>query len=623
MAGSGDRYVPLNRLKVHTKVDVYGVVKFFKHPYKSRGSDYCTMVSIVDPSYTDPMCKLKCLLFAKELSKLPVVKLGHIIRFHRMSISEYMGSLQGQNSPGFSWLLFSGDVGAPLEPLKSSSTSYSVTDLDREKVKELRLWASNKDELHEKLCSFNEVTVGRFFDILCQVVSTSVIEPNVGRLLKVWDGTQCFYNVKGASSDCEEKDVQIDDSLMRKAKGCLYDVSVFDNHFLSSTNIRPGDYVKFVNLHAAEYRCPHNSNNSHTMVEFVLHRGDAFGRNVSVILPDDPDLDIIKQRQEIVAMENDSFNFSEALQQSSESAEIEQGKKNQEPVPSTSREPEHRPEQTFKGDKNGSQEKELCVNENNKNSIDRCGHKESEKISKIADDTDSRQKHCRKVSDNGNQEQSNEQSLGESSSEPRCMIQTSTVVTGHHHIKRTKIGQVLQHEVPYKFLARARVYDYHPRPSSVRSFLKLYCSQCHFLCSHPAADCNDNNRSECQLQIGSTFKGITHYSCPQCLRNQESLHGLDSPSHLHYIFMLRCILSDDSGMLMANIWKEEAVKFFQDTEPEDLLKDESYLEQIRDCLNQICPLDKNMEDRPWIECCLQSYSVAQGTRYQMFDTVVV
>lgn len=37
---------------------------------------------------------------------------------------------------------------------------------------------------------------------------------------------------------------------------------------------------------------------------------------------------------------------------------------------------------------------------------------------------------------------------------------------------------------------------------------------------------------------------------------------LDSPPHLQYIYMLRFILSDDSGMLMANIWREEAVRSF-------------------------------------------------------------
>jgi hypothetical protein len=37
------------------------------------------------------------------------------------------------------------------------------------KVKELRLWANNKDDLHEKLCTFNEIAMGGFFDIVCQV----------------------------------------------------------------------------------------------------------------------------------------------------------------------------------------------------------------------------------------------------------------------------------------------------------------------------------------------------------------------------------------------------------------------------------------------------------------------
>ena len=31
-------YLPLNSLQSNTKVNVYGVVKFVKQPYKSRGS---------------------------------------------------------------------------------------------------------------------------------------------------------------------------------------------------------------------------------------------------------------------------------------------------------------------------------------------------------------------------------------------------------------------------------------------------------------------------------------------------------------------------------------------------------------------------------------------------------
>ncbi|XP_053376763.1 protection of telomeres protein 1-like [Mercenaria mercenaria] len=582
---SSNRYVPLSSVKVHTKVDVYGVVKFFKQPYKSRGSDYCAMVSLVDPSYMDPMDKLKCLLFAKEMSKLPLVKLGQIIRFHRLSISEFAGSLQGQNSPGFSWLLFSGDVGDPVEPVNSSSSSYSITDTDREKVKELRHWASNKDELHEKLCSFNEVAVGGFFDLVCQVVQTSVIEPDVGRLLKVWDGTQCIYDVRNVSADCEEQAVQKDEKLLQDAKGFLYDVCVFDDHFRTSRNIKPGDYVKFINLHAAEYKSASSRDGDHTVVEFVLHRGDSFGRSVKVLPQNNVDLNTMKQRQDIVAMENGNFNSCESQAESAEckGVQVIQG-------PSTSGVSENT------GRENG--EKAARQNERSEIIVESSEELESDKLETVKRHaTDSGDKRSVKELKKECDRQLPGETSGSciSSNEPRCMAQSSTVILNHPHTKRRKIKEVLDHAVPNKFRVRAKVYDYHPKTGTVKTFLKLHCSVCHYLCSYPAASADvstDVSRSDSQLQIGSTFKGVPHYNCPQCLQNQDSLNG-------------------------------NTVQLFQEIEPEDLLKDESSFVQIKDFLTQLCPLDLTVEERPWIECCLQSYSVTQGTGYQIFDTVVV
>ena len=54
---------------------------------KSVVSDYCMMLSIVDQSFGNQEEKLKCLLFAKEESKLPPGQVGDVIRFHRLTVS--------------------------------------------------------------------------------------------------------------------------------------------------------------------------------------------------------------------------------------------------------------------------------------------------------------------------------------------------------------------------------------------------------------------------------------------------------------------------------------------------------------------------------------------------------
>ncbi|XP_056196565.1 protection of telomeres protein 1 isoform X2 [Falco biarmicus] len=76
-------YTPLNHLKDGTIVNLYGIVKFFKPPYVSKGTDYCSVVTLVDPSNV----KLTCTLFNGNLDSLPkIYKVGDIVRFHRIKV---------------------------------------------------------------------------------------------------------------------------------------------------------------------------------------------------------------------------------------------------------------------------------------------------------------------------------------------------------------------------------------------------------------------------------------------------------------------------------------------------------------------------------------------------------
>lgn len=193
--------------------------------------------------------------------------------------------------------------------------------------------------------------------------------------------------------------------------------------FAGNFFFQPGDYVKFINLHAAEHKSLNNKENAHPVVEFVLHRGDAFGRSVRVLSPDDPDLETMKGRQEIVAMENDSFNLSEALQQSTDSPDDEKIIKDWEPVPSTSREPE----KTLSGRKNViyNQEEDNCFSEKNTDFVNEQESRKSLNSDTVNDtkkETESKRKCPREVS--FDKYKTNEQSSSES--EARCMIQTNT-----------------------------------------------------------------------------------------------------------------------------------------------------------------------------------------------------
>ena len=52
-------------------------------------ADFSMLISIVDDSLTDPLDKLKCMLFARDLQSLPDAKIGDIVRFHRLKVTAF------------------------------------------------------------------------------------------------------------------------------------------------------------------------------------------------------------------------------------------------------------------------------------------------------------------------------------------------------------------------------------------------------------------------------------------------------------------------------------------------------------------------------------------------------
>lgn len=97
-------YTKLADLKANTVVNVYGVVKFFKSPFKTRGSDFVCTLSLADPSLDSLEKSFKLVLFSKSKEMLPLVKsVGDIIRFHHIGVGVFKGELQGKLLPQSSW----------------------------------------------------------------------------------------------------------------------------------------------------------------------------------------------------------------------------------------------------------------------------------------------------------------------------------------------------------------------------------------------------------------------------------------------------------------------------------------------------------------------------------------
>lgn len=97
-------YTKLADLKVGAIINVYGVVKFFKSPFKTKGSDFVCTLSLVDPSLDSLDQSFKLVLFSKSKETLPLVKsVGDVVRFHQIAVGEFKGELQGKFLPQSSW----------------------------------------------------------------------------------------------------------------------------------------------------------------------------------------------------------------------------------------------------------------------------------------------------------------------------------------------------------------------------------------------------------------------------------------------------------------------------------------------------------------------------------------
>lgn len=616
------KYTEVKSVQPNTTVDVYGVVKFLKQPFKTRGRDYCMVVSLMDQTCGEDE-KLKCLLFNNEPAKLPELNIGDIVRFHRLKISMFNNEEQGQSGPGFSWLVFSSKKDASIDPTSSLSPNYTFTDSDKQKIEDLRTWIADKDELVVKCktAKLENIIPQMYFDFVCQVVSTCYFENDHCLVLRVWDGTVTIYQLRKFEFD-EELLPSCDQELLKKADGFMVDIALYDDHCdKAKEHIKPGDFIKLINLHAAVYKTANRVSTDIPTIELILHRGNSFGRGC--VSADDKILEehlqsISNLTRTITSEKSNKNKKTERISNEHPERVIDNSQK-----PSTSK----YNNQTFSvGPVKISELKRpkpfaefLNISGNNDN-IDAVT---STSIDEQKSYKESKQKSCREndienqlmeVDVHDKREKVNS-SENFSSSGSRCMQQTVTVILGHPLVKVSKIKDVLHGDVPYKYRIMGHIEDYFPHAKTASGFLKLHCKTCNYLCPIP-----EKGRSD-SLSLQKKNGGISFYFCPKCEEGKylpKSEKSRRSDSILEYIYMLRMKVTDETGSLIVILCTSEAITFFRDVEPIDLLSKESLWHEIHDELDQLCSLD-----RPLFECCIKSYRVGQQTKHQIFDTCLV
>ncbi|KAM7177501.1 protection of telomeres protein 1 isoform 3-T4 [Macrochelys suwanniensis] len=617
-------YTPLNHLKGGTIVNLYGAVKFFKPPYISKGTDYCSVVTIVDQSNV----KLTCTLFNGNLDALPkIYKIGDIVRFHRIKIREYNEQMQGITGIGFASLTFDGTVGAPIVP-RTSSKSYSFTEEEQKTIEELRMWAASNLSVCGPTAKLSGVQPMLFFDLTCQLVGKAEVDGS-SFLLKVWDGTKCPY--PSWKVLVEESDLEGDKVLIHQLRNLIVDILVYDNHVKLAKSLKVGSFLRIYSLHTKQASAENQPDVSY--VEFHLHGGTCYGRGIRVLPENNPDVKELKAFMDSVnltesqnvesmsSMELDGIfgslsyqSYSERCQQLSvtvltDHQHLDDTALNtilNSAVPQQYR--IRAKLRTFKPQKLYQSVKLYCSKCNSLQEVP------------DGDDFDLILRDCAATAPNPEVHNSlwYDSAVWDTENQGQRKIAV-------HFVKH---DELLQEPEDTLIMVQG---------GTLKEIRKL---SRRFKCIIPVRSTKEDLEL---LDLSAPFllQGkIWHYGCKQC-SNQKTIQSLSSlaeeePSWepteiarvlgiepLQYVFVMKFTLDDGTGALDAYLFDYE--KFFQIPASEVLTS--SLLQEKMEMIMKILrPPGTKLDDLPWLECFIRSYNVKDGMEqqvcYQIFDTMV-
>ncbi|GAB5568745.1 protection of telomeres protein 1 isoform X1 [Prionailurus iriomotensis] len=620
-------YTPLNQLKGGTIVNVYGVVKFFKPPYLSKGTDYCSVVTIVDQTNV----KLTCLLFSGSYEALPIIyKNGDIVRFHRLKIQVYKKETQGITSSGFASLTFEGTLGAPIIP-RTSSKYFNFTAEDHRMVEALRVWASTHISPSSTLVKLCDVQPLQYFDLTCQLLGKAEVD-GASFLLKVWDGTRTpFPSWRVLIQDLA---LEGDLSHIHQLQNLTIDILVYDNHVQVAKFLKVGSFLRIYSLHTKLQSV--NLENQATLLalEFHLHGGTSYGRGIRVLPESNSDVDQLKK-----VLESADLTAGQCFDGICQS--------------------EH--EDSFRSlSSSGSvslYEVERCQQ------LSATNHHYLEKTPL-----------CAILKQKAPQQYRIRAKLR--SYKPRSLLQSVKL-----HCPKCHTLQEVPHEgdldiilqegatkIPDTKLQNTSLYDSKMWTTKDQGERKVAV---HFVKNNGilplSSDClilieggtlgeiyKLANKFHSVIPVRSGYEDLEvldlsvpfliqgkvhHYGCKQCstLRPIQNLNSLVDktpwiPSSvaevlgivpLQHVFVMTFILDDGTGVLEAYLMDSD--KFFQIPASEILINDD--LQQSMEMImGMFCPSGTKIDAYPWLECLIKSYNVTSGTEqqicYQIFDTTV-
>ncbi|CAO2602923.1 Protection of telomeres protein 1 [Lemmus lemmus] len=590
-------YTPLDLLKEGAIVNVYGVVKFFKPPYLSKGTDYCSVVTIVDQTNV----KLTCMLFSGNYEALPIIyKVGDIVRFHRLKIQVYKNELQGINSSGFASLTFEGTLGTPVTA-RTSSKLFSFTAQDREMVEALRVWASTHIPASSAVVQLCDVQPLQYYDLTCQLLGKAEVD-GTAFLLKVWDGTRTTFPSWRVS--LQDLNFEGDLNHILQLQSLVIDIIVYDNHVQVAKSLKV-IFLRIYSLHTKLQSVNSENKNSLLRLEFHLHGGTSYGRGIrlcncviSCSLPIDSgsgsvSLYEVERCQQVSATILTDHQY---LKKTPICAILKQKAPQQYRIRAKLR--SYMPRRLFQS------VKLFCPK---CNSLQEVPYEDS--LDKILQDA--------------------------SSKAPNTKLQDTSLYDSKVWSTKGQGGrQVAVHFVKNE--------DILPLSSECLILVEggRFCEVSKLSSKfHSVIPVKSGSEDLELLDLSAPFLiqgSVYHYGCKQCsnLKPIQNLlnKGLWIPSAvaevlgivpLQYVFVMTFTLDDGTGVLDAYL--KDSENFFK-IPASEVLTDDDLQRSLETIMNTICPPGIKIDTYPWLECLIKSYNVTIGTEqricYQIFDTTV-
>uniref|UniRef100_A0A8B9TLC0 Protection of telomeres protein 1 n=1 Tax=Anas platyrhynchos TaxID=8839 RepID=A0A8B9TLC0_ANAPL len=597
-------YTPLNHLKDGTIVNLYGVVKFFKTPYVSKGTDYCSVVTLVDQSNA----KLTCTLFNGNLDSLPkIYKIGDIVRFHRIKIREYNGQMQGITSAGFASLTFDGTVGTPVVP-RTSSKAYTFMDEEEKTIEELRIWAASNLSISGPAAKLSGVRPMLFFDLTCQLVGKAKVDGS-SFLLKVWDGTKCPYPTWRIP--VEARDLEGEKILLHRLRNLTVDILVYDNHVHLAKSLEIGSFLRIYSIHTKQASA---ENEDVPHVEFHLHGGTCYGRGIGVLPENHPDVKELKTKGRKIIRK--FFLISDLESQRCQQLSV-----------------------TVLTDHQDLSNTELKTIRNSR-APQQYRIRAKLRTFKPQKLYQSVKLHCSKC--NSLQEVPNGDAFD-------LILQECAVIPSNPELHSTSWYESVtwttqdqkQRKITIHFVKHDEMLLY-PEDTLLMieggTSKEIWKLTRRFKCVIPVRS-TKNDLELLDLSAPFLLQGkVKYYGCKQCSTPKPiNCYGLVYSLHktspffssvlgiepLQYVFIMKFTLVDGTGALNAYLFDYE--KFFQ-IPASEILSNNFLQQKMQMTMNTLCPPGRKLDDLPWLECFIKSYNITDGNKqqvyYQIFDTTV-